>query len=49
VVTNASPLIYLALVKQFSLLNQLFSEVYLPDAVYQATGPKVWSIEELSA
>jgi predicted nucleic acid-binding protein len=35
VVTNASPLIYLALVKRFSLLNQIFTEVYLPDAVYR--------------
>ncbi|NOX61772.1 MAG: DUF3368 domain-containing protein [Chloroflexi bacterium] len=35
VVTNASPLIYLALLNRFSLLHRLFSEVYLPEAVYE--------------
>ena len=35
VVTNAGPLIYLAVVSQFELLKQLFGVVYLPQAVYQ--------------
>jgi len=35
VVTNASPLIYLALLDRFHLLNDLFGEVGVPDAVYR--------------
>lgn len=35
VVTNASPLIYLAVLNRFSLLNDLFQDVYVPTAVYQ--------------
>ncbi len=35
VVTNASPLIYLSILNRISLLGKLFSEVYLPEAVYK--------------
>lgn len=35
VVTNASPLIYLSILNRISLLDKLFSEVYLPEAVYR--------------
>ncbi len=35
VVVNATPLIALSLINQLELLNQLFDEVIIPDAVYQ--------------
>lgn len=35
VVSNAGPLIYLSVVKHFSLLTHFFSVVFIPDAVYQ--------------
>lgn len=34
VVTNTSPLIYLAILNRFQLLRELFDEVSLPEAVY---------------
>ena len=35
VVTNASPLIYLSILNRITLLDELFSEIYLPEAVYR--------------
>ena len=35
IVTNASPLIYLALLNRFSLLRRFFDTVYLPEGVFQ--------------
>ncbi len=35
VVVNATPVIALSLINQLELLNQLFDEVIIPDAVYQ--------------
>jgi predicted nucleic acid-binding protein len=35
VVTNAGPLIYLAVVRRFSLLNHFFSTILVPEAVYE--------------
>ncbi|MFN3980957.1 MAG: DUF3368 domain-containing protein [Caldilinea sp.] len=35
VVSNAGPLIYLSLLSRFFLLENLFSTVFIPDAVYQ--------------
>ena len=35
VIVNATPLIALSLINQLGLLNQLFDEVIIPDAVYQ--------------
>jgi predicted nucleic acid-binding protein len=35
VVSNAGPLIYLSLLNRFSLLENIFSTVFIPDAVYQ--------------
>ena len=32
VVTNAGPLIYLAVVKRFPLLNQFFSTILVPES-----------------
>lgn len=34
-VVNASPLIFLALLGHFSLLHDLFDEVFIPDAIYE--------------
>lgn len=34
VAVNASPLIYLSILERFFLLRELFSEIYIPDAVY---------------
>ncbi|MEM3563181.1 MAG: DUF3368 domain-containing protein [Candidatus Jordarchaeaceae archaeon] len=36
-VSNASPLIYLAKIKQIKLLPQLFQEILVPNRVYQET------------
>ncbi|HHY56615.1 MAG TPA: DUF3368 domain-containing protein [Chloroflexi bacterium] len=35
VVSNAGPLIYLSVLNRFSLLENIFSTVFIPDAVYQ--------------
>ncbi len=35
IVTNAGPLIYLSVLNRFTLLQQLFATVWLPQAVYQ--------------
>lgn len=35
VVSNAGPLIYLSMLNRFSLLENLFSTVFIPEAVYQ--------------
>lgn len=35
VVSNGGPLIYLSLLNRFSLLENIFSTVFIPDAVYQ--------------
>ncbi len=35
VVTNAGPLIYLAILGRFAVLHDLFGQVYLPEAVYR--------------
>lgn len=35
IITNATPIISLAIIGKLSLLNELFEEVYVPEAVYQ--------------
>lgn len=37
VVINSSPLIFLAKLKLLNILNELFDEVYITDAVYHET------------
>ena len=37
VVSNTTPLIGLASIQRFQLLEQLFGEIYIPQAVYDET------------